>query len=279
MRKLTPLKYKLYNYFEDIVESKNDSASKVLLSIKSQVSDRYEEYQKNFNETDLIKVNDSPFEKNHVQLISCYKSETNKVKELKKKIRKKQSKEQKGLCQYCCIGKPKTFDHYLPISEYPEFSVLAINLLPCCTDCNEKKKSYWKENSERGIINFYVDNISEKQFLFAKIKLRRNVPYIKFEIQNEKNQIDINLFRTIELHFRRLNLIELYNEESNDELEEMIRQFKIYLKGKNTYSLKEDILEDAKQLINKYGNNYWKTVMKSTLANSDEFMTYISNSL
>lgn len=152
------------------------------------------------------------------------------MSELKILIRNAQLGTSKVTCQYCCIGKARSIDHFLPISEYPEFSVLSNNLIPCCKDCNEKKKSYWKEGSDRGIINFYLDNISDQQFLYSKVSFNGSTPYIEFEIHNKAKSIDKYLFGVIEKKFTRLDLIQKYNEESTEELSELVENICLYSK-------------------------------------------------
>ena len=39
-------------------------------------------------------------------------------------------------CPYCGINTADTLDHYLPKELFPEFSVNAANLIPCCGRCN-----------------------------------------------------------------------------------------------------------------------------------------------
>ncbi|MKC25976.1 HNH endonuclease, partial [Listeria monocytogenes] len=44
-------------------------------------------------------------------------------------------------CPFCGdIGQTKNIDHFLPIAHYPEFSVMPINLVPSCRDCNMGEK-------------------------------------------------------------------------------------------------------------------------------------------
>lgn len=44
-----------------------------------------------------------------------------------------------GKCPFCGFGQVTTLDHFLSKSRYPSFSVLPINLIPACTDCNKGK--------------------------------------------------------------------------------------------------------------------------------------------
>jgi 5-methylcytosine-specific restriction endonuclease McrA len=46
-----------------------------------------------------------------------------------------------GKCPFCGFGHVSTLDHFLSKARYPSFSVLPLNLIPACTDCNKGKGS------------------------------------------------------------------------------------------------------------------------------------------
>ncbi|PHK13588.1 hypothetical protein VF12_41300, partial [Nostoc linckia z15] len=244
-------------------------------SYSKDIHARYKEYLDNFNSLKLIKIADSIYINNHPSLLSCYKSEGKKLKELKKTIRDKQDKKIKGTCQYCGVLKPKTMDHYLPISLYPEFAVLAINLVPCCKDCNEKKKVYWKENGHRGIINFYIDNIPNEQFLYGEIQFVSGIPHAQYKVENLGGKIEYEFFKIVEKHYKRLELRELYKEESTTELGEIVRSVKNYADNPTVESIRKSLIKDASDLQQQYGINYWRAILRITVADSEETLNFI----
>ena len=64
----------------------------------------------------------------------------------------------KEKCPYCMLSEPGTFDHYIGKGEFPEFSILSKNLVPCCSKCNSKKgEKFLSENGKRIFISFYFD--------------------------------------------------------------------------------------------------------------------------
>lgn len=266
----------LIDWYDTILENKKDlAAQQELTDIQPQVNLRYEHYKENFSSYNIINISDSGFERNHIHLLSCFKSSGNILSRLKKVIRDSQDDGLKGICQYCGVNRPKTMDHYLPISDYPEYSVLGINLIPCCQDCNKKKHSYWKEGEGRGIINFYLDNIPEEQFLFGKVHFIYGIPSVKFELKNIDNCINSVFYEILKKHFIRLELIPLYNDVSTDELGEIIRIFSIYISNSTPKLLKNNLIKDAQQLQLQFGINYWKAILRITLSNSDEFINFM----
>ncbi|MGL5254580.1 MAG: HNH endonuclease [Brevinema sp.] len=42
-------------------------------------------------------------------------------------------------CPYCEVNLSTTIDHVLAKTNYPEFSIFWLNLVPCCSDCNHNK--------------------------------------------------------------------------------------------------------------------------------------------
>lgn len=65
----------------------------------------------------------------------------------------------------CCpscgeAGVPDTLDHYLPKDEFPEFSILVVNLIPMCTACQGAKGTkYLTEHGAKKYIHPYYDNL------------------------------------------------------------------------------------------------------------------------
>ncbi|WP_159095071.1 HNH endonuclease signature motif containing protein [Stenotrophomonas sp. ZAC14A_NAIMI4_1] len=44
-----------------------------------------------------------------------------------------------NICPYCGVGSVETIDHFLPKGRYSCYSILPINLVPSCRDCNTTK--------------------------------------------------------------------------------------------------------------------------------------------
>ncbi|UOX32949.1 hypothetical protein LXD69_12985 [Flavobacterium sediminilitoris] len=270
----------LIDWYTNIVNNKDHGDIRDnLLALTDDIKNRFDDYIDKFSSSELITIEDSLYIQNHPNLVSCYKSEGNTLKLLKKAIKDNQDNDLKGVCQYCGILKPKTYDHYLPISIYPEFSALAINLIPCCKDCNGKKKNYWKENQERGIINFYIDNIPDSQFLFGNVIFVSGIPHIEYQLLNPNNIINSFFFDIAKKHYKRLELLQLFKDTSTDELGEMIRMFKIYVANPTVEDLSQKLNTDANQLQMQFGLNYWKAVMRLTLSQSEPFLNYLINQI
>lgn len=270
MKNLLHLDLEYFDWYKEIVKSKKENEFHLKQSTLDSIENRYNEYVDNFDSSKLILIKDSIYAKNHPELTSCYKSKTKKVSELLTEIKNSQTTEAKSKCQYCGINKPKTIDHYLPISLYPEYAVLAINLLPCCNECNKKKDNYWKEEGFRGILNFYIDNIPDKQFLKGNIIIQHDLP--TFSLSFDFSLVNKDFSKIVIAHFKRLELFERYRQESADEISEISRQLSIYSIDKSINQISELLKKDADDLQIKYGKNYWKAILRRALSDSVKYL-------
>jgi hypothetical protein len=278
MKKLNPpIKLDHNQYLIDIIDSKREGDIKIELGKKkASVLIRYTEYVKQFNLKDLLPVKDSAFEGGDASLVSCYLSGGKKIAEIKKAIKDLQDKFGNEKCMYCQIKDPDSFDHYLPKDLYPEFSSLAINLIPCCVTCNKKKDKYWKELGQVGIINFYLNSIPIVQFLYADITFSNSdyqTPIVKFVLDN-KQGIDKATFKIIEKHYKRLDLAARYKDKVNSVISELKRILNSYGKDLTTAKKIGATADYASQLKIDYGINYWKAILLDELSKKTIFYTH-----
>ncbi|WP_439504025.1 hypothetical protein [Methylophaga sp.] len=75
-------------------------------------------------------------------------------------------------CPFCGgIGTPSNLDHFLPQAYFPQFSILAINLVPACKDCNmEYKRHVYPLVAQEQFLQPYLDqpHFYDMQWVFAK---------------------------------------------------------------------------------------------------------------
>lgn len=78
----------------------------------------------------------------------------------------------KEQCPFCCgVGIPRTLDHYLPKTRHPKFSVLPINLIPACRDCNLGQKALLNAAEDWAqVLHPYLDKdvFFEEQWVAAR---------------------------------------------------------------------------------------------------------------
>ncbi len=74
-----------------------------------------------------------------------------------------------GICPFCSQRQATTLDHYLPKTEYPRLTVVPINLVPCCKDCNDIKDILFPLAANQELIHPYYDDIENDSWLKASV--------------------------------------------------------------------------------------------------------------
>lgn len=147
------------------------------------------------------------------------------VKSLKANVKAQHKGQPQSLngirCVYCGImrNEAEDLDHYLPRSVFPEFSILACNLIYVCKTCNQTYKgNLFKDSSGvRCILNPYVDNV-EQQILKCKIDFIDITSFIvEYSILPELEYIDYNVYKIALNHFDTLNLNNRYTHVIYDD--------------------------------------------------------------
>lgn len=276
MRNLVSIDGPYFTQYLGVVSDKRDSDMvSRLIGIICTICTRYNRYEDLFTARNLVGIENSPFERNHGDLLHCYRSATETLNETRRQIRAAQPDDLKGTCQYCGMYKPNTFDHFLPISDYPEFSTHPLNLIPCCGECNGKKKAYWIDGGELGIINFYLNEVPTSRFLLSSVSMVHGDPVAKFDLININNEVEEGFFRVIERHFIQLELLKRYNDDAPAELAEIIRIILTYSHGASGVELSNNLHEDFQSLSIKFGANYWRAELRKGLSESESFINYV----
>lgn len=116
------------------------------------------------------------------------------------------------MCPLCGKHEVTDWDHYIPRSVMPEYSIHVHNLIPTCTYCNGDKHGNWVENGKRVFFNAYYDVTPDL----------RDVLDIKIEVSQETKtpMVDVGLktismdtpdnIRIVHSTIERLELISNY---------------------------------------------------------------------
>lgn len=265
--------------YDKIVHYKEEPGKGVLTATRPAISTDYDEYVNTFSNivNRVTSVYVTP-EKEHLQ--NCYGTETIERNNLIDRIIKAQSIDLQHTCGYCLYNPQSTIDHYVPQEKYPEFAVLAKNLLPACSDCNTTKNDLWRRNGKRLFLHLYNDIIPEYRFLFGLVRYYYGKPTIQFELVNRDNVIPADIFELIESHFDLLHLCDLYRKG----IPKVFSDISNDLSGVRL-SLDEDLsivkvqrilIGASGKMKQKYGINYWKAIAYDILANDDDIVAQLA---
>ena len=251
------------------IENMRESSLKVNLNLFSSiVRDAAEEYER--------KAGDSLFYQ-----MSCNNTLTVTAKQLQQVYENKFSKKgqpgrniydklmsipAQGVCPLCGQRVVSTLDHYLPKAHFPILSVVPINLIASCSECNKSKTDRIPESAEEQTLHPYFDNIDEMQWLYSDIIIGNPVS-LRFFVSPPQEWSDLIKSR-INKHFEILNLGALYAAHSGSELAvQKIMLGKIFERaGKDGVS---QHLQDSYKSYMVIHTNSWQTAMYQSLANNE----------
>ena len=266
-----------FSRHNDIVEAKkNPEIRSSLNAISDQVEARYQTFQNELIRRNLHRIKkDNLMLENKDHLLSCFINKTQKTLAIFKAIKDAQDNGTLSKCPYCGITRPHTYDHYLPESHYPEFSVHTINLVPCCSTCNSSKGNTLVSDGERCYLHFYSDILPDEQFLFVTIETHPNCLAYGCHFYLKK-PLDFNDadWQIINNHFSKLKLIQRYNNEANDEVDNYFSTAKSFVKngGNDIQQFLHDICHDESI---KLGNHHWRVILKRALAQNHTFINNV----
>ena len=124
-------------------------------------------------------------------------------------------------CVFCSVTAVDSLDHLLPREVYPEFSVLALNLVPACSRCNRIKDRECFRATGNNLMHPYFTEMPAEPLLFVEIRIRQDAITCHYFLRRDTG-IDEEAFSTIENLFGILQLAELYGTHSVGEMQDRL---------------------------------------------------------
>lgn len=170
-----------------------------------------------------------------------------------------------GKCPFCGdVGHVKTLDHYLPKANFPVYSVLPANLVPCCRDCNSEKLNAFPTTQDGQSIHPYYDDDKyfNERWLSARV-VPGSPPILEFFVSAPVHWSPTEKAR-VEAHFSGYSLAARFGVEAGGEMSEAIQTRRTLLFGHSPAQY-ADHLQEVSDLSPALINN-WRRVMYATLA-------------
>jgi 5-methylcytosine-specific restriction endonuclease McrA len=253
-----------------IRDSKQMKTRLPLIAKHALIQTRYNDFQVAAGTGSLDKIVQNPDAlKLSDDLRACYNGTTAALTKLKKAIKSAQPSRRLKYCPMCGTTLPTTFDHYLPAVKFPEFSVHPLNLVPCCARCNSTKDDDWLSGAgQRQYIHAYTDTLPDLQFLAVNLFEHPNLKSVgaTFSISKPAT-ISAAAWNLIESHFGRLGLLDKYDEQSNDQISEILSDCKSFTTAADGTGNTRDFLK--RQAIDRtttYGRNHWLATLMQTMS-------------
>lgn len=173
-----------------------------------------------------------------------------------------------GRCPFCGMGHASTLDHYLPKTKYPQLSVVPLNLVPSCKDCNTGKSTAVSSAAGNQSLHPYYDHqrFVNEQWLYAEV-IHTSPVSIRFYVQAPNNWDDISEAR-VQSHFRDFKLASRYSIEASNQIACLRDTLSRYRELLGAEGVKQHLIIEAQANYRQHRNS-WQTAMFQALAASD----------
>lgn len=169
------------------------------------------------------------------------------------------------MCPFCGISPTRTLEHYLPKAHYPDLSVVPLNLIPCCRDCNTEKHDAKTETIDKQNIHPYFDDFTQEQWLFADIiydggpvAIFRVTPPVAWNIKSKYK---------VSIHLTTYDLDERFGDLASEEITGIKKTMTELLSSSNSNIVREHLLDTANSRAEIHLNS-WQVALYQALANS-----------
>lgn len=260
------------DFFQLTVSRKEDPAlQQRLIGILNDIRASYALYDQHWNDRTLtVLQNNNIFTPLRDDLKGLYDYNSVAIRQLRQNVHLRMPQTIRYTCQYCTVTPVESLDHYIPKEEFPEYSIHANNLVPCCKTCNGHKSYVWRGGQgQRLFINFYRDLLLEQQFLFCEVLEDNGEVDFRFYIDNVVG-LGQQEFDMIESHFTRLHLRERMRMKANGIISEL--ETTITLSSLPLADVIVEVETSATRNFQSYGANYWKSIAEIAMVRSPIFM-------
>jgi 5-methylcytosine-specific restriction endonuclease McrA len=176
-----------------------------------------------------------------------------------------------GRCPMCGFGEASTLDHYLPLSQYPEFSVFAMNLVPACARCNQLKGELVGKMPERQFLHAFFDQIPSTAVLVCRVDVQPRTVLVKYRAR-ENSRVQADVLARIRYQFDQLKLADRFERQALNELGDRSAAFEQSVApGANYDALRDRLRAEARAFRTILGPNHWKTALYFALRQNRGF--------
>ncbi len=171
-------------------------------------------------------------------------------------------------CPLCGVRLATTLDHNLPKSKYALLSVSALNLIPCCSDCNKGKQADFPRTSHDETIHPYYDDLENLKWLTCSVITVKPL-VIEYYVSVDPG-VDTLLRDRIINHFDSFKLNELYRAHGLEEFSNRRIEFRnLFIKGGP--DLLRGHLEEGYLSRLATNLNSWQSAFYEAILNDNDF--------
>lgn len=264
MARLVPVEQGEAAYRDAIISSKRLKVRRRLERLKPTLDVRYAEYAATTQSFGALTACILK-KRQRSDCAACYALDRKHVASLKKAVLAARPANRDTLCQWCLIDTWNDLDHFVPQESFPEFSVMARNLVPCCSKCNEAKSSHWPPvGTNPEVLSLYYSPLLDQRHLSAIVDHVPGQPSeIKFAIAANAG-LSAGDVSKLKAHYARLKLWPRLEDAGLLALSEYREALKAHHVERKRAT--EFLNEDAAGLIAIHGPNHPKALAALALA-------------
>ncbi|MEU8251653.1 HNH endonuclease signature motif containing protein [Nonomuraea sp. NPDC048916] len=121
-----------------------------------------------------------------------------------------------GVCPLCGVRQVATLDHHLPRAKFAALSVVPLNLIPACYDCNRFKLDGRPSSESDQTLNPYFEDVSVSRWLRCQV-IEGAPAVVRFFVEAPSDW-SATLEERVRHHFATFRLGELYSYHAITEL-------------------------------------------------------------
>lgn len=169
-------------------------------------------------------------------------------------------------------GRPRTLDHCLPKTTYPEFAINLLNLVPACDWCQgEKLAAYKNAAGSRSFIHPYFDDVNRPLYTIVLKK-----PYLTPVISLEVNtNLPLELQVLVASHLKGIDFWERFKDYFESSYQGIIRIASSARTG-GRITVTEAIRSSYLLTVEK-GINCWDAVLYRSILDDDHVLDFLEN--
>ena len=235
MRNLKKTKTNPIDFLQQIVSSKKGDNKTRMERLHPQMIDRFREYNDKAGSNSLHTLqvqwsyDSKAKESDGYFLYIQYDNSEAKIADLRARIIASNDGKITLTCPICGRQDATDLDHYIPRQILPEFSIHPYNLIPTCHRCNNNKGTLWLESGNRLIFNAYYDTVTDEELFDMNVVIQNKLPVINLKLK--KFSTPVKPATRIALStIEKLELLPIFQEETNKNLKEEIMRIKVLAK-------------------------------------------------
>lgn len=179
-------------------------------------------------------------------------------------------------CPVCGSSTTGDVDHYLPRIEYPEFSIMRVNLVPSCTHCNSGVKgSHVKGEKPERFIHPYFDDWADKEIWHIEFI----APFEAVQFRPTPNgKLSADRQEIVDFHLNHV-LGEQFHRSMENKWATLPILLKLTIKhsNKSTKSTHKALRKELRKAKATTGKNSWDTAFFRGLLKNSHAIDYLND--